>query len=239
MPNSVQEPNEGASGRRYVALIGDIQGSQEADDRAELQERFEEAVEAANAAFNLEADHHVRDLVSPLTITAGDEFQALFRGPQAPVQAIGIVSDEMAPTLLRFGIGLGTLQTEVNPEQAIGMDGSCLRRAREALDDAKERGGWVRTRGFGDFDLDVGRMMDPVGHIRSRWTDRQAEFARALWRRGTQQEVAEDRGLSESTVSESLSASGYHEVTQAQGGFGSLLHTILIIQRSDEGEASP
>lgn len=243
MVDSVEEPNDGASGRRYVALIGDIQGSQQADDRARLQERFEEAVDYANAAVE-----HVNEfyeslpetgrekLVSPMVVTAGDEFQGLFGGPQEAAGAVSVVADWMAPWNLRFGLGLGPLETPVNPDQAIGMDGPCLRRAREALDQAKADDGWLRTRGFGEADRYIGRVVDPIGVLRERWTPRQAEFVHELRRHGTQKEVAQALDVSESTVSESLAAAAYGTIRDAHHALTGLLHTAARWGASTGGE---
>lgn len=218
-------PSEPQSGSRYVALIGDIRGSREAQDRAALQERFQDAVQAVNGFYEALPDSPAnRDkLVSPLVITTGDEFQGLLGGTREAVGAVAAVSDLMAPTTLRFGLGLGGLETPVNPDQATGMDGPCLRRARQALDQAEAEDGWLRTRGFGDVDPDLGRLVDPVGVLRARWTDRQLEFVRALRRHGTQKEVARELGVSESTVSESLRSAAYRTVKEAQEGLQGLL----------------
>lgn len=237
MPASASEANGAPAEPRYVALIGDIQGSREAEDRAALQERFDEAVEAVNGRYNTETEPQLRTLVSPLTVTAGDEFQALFSGPHPEEATLAILamSDEMAPSMLRFGLGYGTLETPPNTDQAIGMDGPCLRNARDGLDQAKDEGGWIRARGFPTPpDLEVGRMMDTVGVLREGWTDRQAEFARSLRRYEFQKAVAEEHDVSESTVSESLSAAGYHEIDRSVTTFGALLKSAVLAQPSEE-----
>jgi hypothetical protein len=212
---------------RYVALIGDIRGSRQADDRAELQERFREAVERANR----ELEDHLGPPASPLTVTAGDEFQALFRAPAASIAALRTVSDEMAPRMLRFGLGCGPLETDLNEEQAIGMDGPCLRRAREALEVAKARDGWVRLGGFGEsrpLDRPLGHLRDPVGALRARWTARQAEIVRTLRRRGgTQKDVAEALDIAPSTVSEALQAAQASTIRDAEHAAIELLEAEL------------
>lgn len=245
MPGSAEEPKGSGPGPRYVALIGDIVGSREAEDRADLQERFREAVERVNDFYEMlpNSSSGPGKLVSPLVVTTGDEFQGLFGSPKAAVGAAGFVSDWMAPYTLRFGLGYGPLETEVNEDQAIGMDGPCFQRARRALERAEAEDGWLRIRGFGDLDHDLGHLADPIGVLRSRWTDRQAEFIRTLrrlneplgWAR--QKDVAQELDVSESTVSESLGAAAYSTVKDAEAGLRGLLHGAVERSRSARGEA--
>jgi hypothetical protein len=128
-----------------------------------------------------------------------------------------VASDRFHPARLRFGIGRGTLETEVNPDQAIGMDGPCFHRARAAIDAARSDGAWLRVAGWpGDLDGHVNALFDLVQCVREDWTDRQAQFARALAEEGTQKRVAARYDVSKSTVSESLSAGHVQEVRRAE-----------------------
>lgn len=232
-----------------MALIGDIRGSREADDRAELQERFRGAMERVEGEF-------AYSLAYPPTITTGDEFQGLFSDPHAARHAISFVSDLMAPTMLRFGLGYGTLEAEPSdPRQAIDLDGPCLRQARRALEDAKNEEGWVRAVGFGPgappdssldgeekrvqeepwrrdaLSVDVGAILDGVGALRSLWTERQAQVVQEFRKGKSGREVAEALGLAPSTVSEHRKAARYDAVRDSEAAFGRFLDTL--IQLSD------
>lgn len=232
--------------RQYVALIGDIQGSREAEDRAELQERFRDVVDRANQELDYE-------LVYPLTITTGDEFQAIFDDPLAARRAITWVSDLMAPTMLRFGLGYGPLEAEPpDPTRTIDLDGPCLRHARRGLDDAKKDDGWVRPVGFrgespsdsvglegtdggrGDdrwrrdaISVETGEIMDAVGALREQWTERQAQVIREFRAGKTGREVADELGLSPSTVSGHRKAARYETVRESEVAFGNLLNSFI------------
>lgn len=223
------------SARVYVALIGDIRGSRELEDRAEVQERFRELVEHLNesiltgSAAGAVATNDGDPLASRLTVTTGDEFQGLLDDGTATVRAAVEASDRFEPAALRFGLGRGTLETDLNEEQAIGMDGPCFHRARAALKAARADEAWIRVAGWPDtLDRHASRMFDLVQAVREDWTDRQAEFARALQAEGTQQRVAERFSVSKSTVSESLSAGHVHEVRAAETSLGELLDEHLL-----------
>lgn len=214
--------NEDVDDPVFVALIGDIRGSRELDDRKQVQEEFKRVVDSLN--------DHIPDsaIASPFTVTTGDEFQALLTDATAAVEAAVSASDRFHPARLRFGIGRGGLDTEVNPNQAIGMDGPCFHRAREAINSAKKDETWLRVGGWSD-DLDgrINSMFDLVRCVREDWTDRQAQFALALKEKGAQKHVADHYEVSKSTVSESLSAGHVHEVRSVEHSLAELLQDTL------------
>ena len=202
----------------FVALIGDIRGSRELADRQEAQVAFKSVVNSLNEQIPSDS------IASPFTVTTGDEFQVLLTDAAAGVEAAVSASDQFHPANLRFGIGRGGLDTEVNPDQAIGMDGPCFHRARDAIDAARQEQAWIRVAGWSsDRDRQLNSLFDLVQCVREGWTDRQAEFARALKEAGTQKRVAARYEVSKSTVSESLSAGHVQEVRAAEDALGALL----------------
>lgn len=202
----------------FVALIGDIRGSRELVDRNEAQKEFKQIVNSLN--------EQIPDgsIASQFTVTTGDEFQVLLTDATDAVEAAVSVSDRFHPAKLRFGLGLGELDTQVNPDQAIGMDGPCFHRAREAINVAETEGAWLRVAGWSNaLDSHVNSMFDLVQCVREGWTERQAQFARALKEEGTQKRVAERYDVAKSTVSESLSAGHVQEVRTAEASLGERL----------------
>lgn len=194
---------------RYVALIGDIRGSRDLEDRAQVQERFERTLEDANETFD-------EAIAADLVITTGDEFQGLFTTPSAALEALVAVADELAPVRFVFGLGHGTLETKLKP-QAVGMDGPCFHRARQALEAASQDQVFARVSGFGSStDPWANTVLDLVGALRQRWTDRQQAFIRAYRELPTQRAVAERFEVSPSVVSESLTAASFHRVHDAE-----------------------
>lgn len=194
---------------RYVALIGDIRGSRDLEDRAQVQERFEGTLEDANETFD-------EAIAADLVITTGDEFQGLFTTPSAALGVLVTIADELAPIRFVFGLGRGTLETKLKP-QAVGMDGPCFHRAREALEAASQQQVFARVSGFGaSTDPWANTVLSLVGVVRERWTDRQRAFIRAYRELPTQRAVAQRFEVSPSVVSESLTAASFHRVHDAE-----------------------
>lgn len=214
--------NEDVTDPVFVALIGDIRGSRNIEDRQEAQQEFKRVVDSLNGQIPNNST------ASQFTVTTGDEFQGLLTDATDAVEAAVSVSDRLHPVRLRFGIGRGELDTEVNPNQAIGMDGPCFHRAREAINSARKDGAWLRVGGWSnDIDGRINSMFDLVQCVREDWTERQAQFALALKKEGAQNRVAERFGVSKSTVSESLSAGHAQEVRNAERSLAALLQDTL------------
>lgn len=202
----------------YVAVIGDIRGSRDHAERSALQQRFAEAIEAAADRSSAEAAPRAGP-----TITTGDEFQALFARSAGAVPLLVDVTENLFPVRLRFGLGLGKLETPLK-EEAVGMDGPCFHEARSALERADDDEAWVRVSGFGRrFDASLAAVFDLVASVRDDWTDRQREFATAYRELGVQQAVADRFEVSKSTVSESLASAHVHEVHGAEAAIADLL----------------
>lgn len=206
----------------YVALIGDIRGSRELENRSEVQKEFKQVIDSLN--------EHIptRSIASPFTVTTGDEFQVLLTDATAAVDAAVSASDRFHPVRLRFGVGRGGIETEVNPNQAIGMDGPCFHLARTAINSARSDGAWIRVGGWSqELDGQINSLFDLVQCVREDWTDRQAQFAHALKQEGVQKHVADRYDVSKSTVSESLSAGHVKEVRKAENALAELLQKTL------------
>lgn len=120
---------------KFLVLIGDIEGSQLVKDRNReaLQEILSDELQAVNVKYK-------EGIVSPYTITLGDEFQAVFdRADTVFVQMLKIMS-AIYPIGVRFSLSVGDIDTPINTDQAIGMDGPAFHKARHGVELLKENG---------------------------------------------------------------------------------------------------
>ena len=146
----------------------------------------------------------------------GGELHGLFRAPDAKVAAAvlrGIAEISGSLTALRpsFGLGLGTLDSELKLD-AIGLAGPCIDRARKAQKSARKGALWGGARGFGESrDHALTALLVLLGGIRSGWTRKQAGYALAA-RDKMQKDVAADFGVRPSVVCESLRSARFEEV---------------------------
>ncbi len=200
----------------YVAVIGDLIASRALADRAGAQERVIEALATANERW---ADA----LAARFVVTLGDEFQGLLIRPDPLVDVVSTVERALGGLRVRYGVGSGELRTPLRDE-AIGMDGPCFHRAREAVERGKHDDRWITVAGFGDErDALLNGVLRLMGSVRGSWTAVQAETVFAAREAAEQKEVARGRGVSEATVSKALKAAHYDAYIEGERTVARLL----------------
>lgn len=108
--------------------MGDIIAS---SDKApeQLANRLANLIKRTNTAFK-------QDLLSPLTVTLGDEFQGVARDAKAAVSIMLYLEKQWlknAEIELRYSWVQGQIDTAINPDIAYGMLGPALTHARKML----------------------------------------------------------------------------------------------------------
>jgi hypothetical protein len=117
---------------KYLVLIGDVIGSKQLPARAHFQRRLKSALQGLNAGR--------RALISPYTLTLGDEFQAVYRDSSGLFADVFTLLAAVAPVQVRFAVAVGEIVTPINSTQSIGMDGSAFHLARARLEKLKGQG---------------------------------------------------------------------------------------------------
>lgn len=213
------ESDDEADGTIFFALIGDLVGSRELEDRAGVQRSLLDVLEALNAELSPNA------LAAPLALSRGDEVQGLLAGPEAAVQIVVGIGDRLYPASMAWGLGAGGLATDPGREVSV-LDGPCFHRARSALEAAREEGAWLRVRGFPPpHDEVLDALFRLMGAVRSRWTETQVTYIRGV-RDALQKEVARRAGVSKSTVSQVLQNARFKEVREAESAVRALLRWL-------------
>lgn len=116
---------------KYISLIGDIVDSKKInkENREKIQENLNKDLFYFNSLYR-------NEIAGNLVITLGDEFQGLFYDAKAPFEVITYLQVAY-PVKIRYGMGIGRLHTNLSNQDAIGSDGPCWWRAREAIDEIK------------------------------------------------------------------------------------------------------
>ena len=117
---------------QVLVLIADIVESRSIPKRAAYQRKLQEFLETMNARSR-------QSLLSPYTITVGDEFQAVYRNTRSLFGDIMQTVDHSFPNRIRFSLSYGPISTELNPRAALGMDGPAFSNARSLLNTLKKQ----------------------------------------------------------------------------------------------------
>ncbi len=113
--------------REFVAIIGDLKNSRNLDNRRIVQELLDETLKDINTTYK---PHIASDFI----ITLGDEFQGLLTHIDpifSIIEKLNLIM--MDHITIRYGIGIGTIETSINQLAAIGADGPAYHNAREML----------------------------------------------------------------------------------------------------------
>ena len=206
--------------KNYIAVIGDVVGSRSAGDRSELQDRLGGGLRDVNTAFG-------EYIAAEFVLTVGDEFQGLMSAAGGLDLILSTLRMHAFPAELRFGIGVGTLETALR-SQAIGMDGRCFHNAREAIERAAERRTPVEVQADGPEDAPFEVYSLLYGVIRSRWTTRQREVVDLSASGLEGREVAEYLSITPSAVSQHLRAAGAKELRAARKEWRAQIERALL-----------
>ena len=109
-----------------IALIGDIRTSREIQSRDQFQEKLKYLLTELNQQSST--------ILSPYTLTIGDEFQALFEKSNGILlECVKIIAGTY-PEKVRISLGIGEITTAINRRQALGMDGPAFHNARTGIE---------------------------------------------------------------------------------------------------------
>lgn len=181
----------------YLAIIGDVVGSRDVEDRKNLQQRLRVAVDRANRLYT-------NSIAAGFVLTIGDEFQGLLKDVEEVDKLLADIRASVHPIELRFGLGFGGLDTPLEIV-ALGMDGTCFQRARTAIERAESHESLI--------DVETPQP-DPGFHIysllyaglRQRWTMRQKQVFDLSMSGVPGKSIALRLGITASAVSQHLRA---------------------------------
>lgn len=194
-----------------VAVIADISHSRSHADRRSLQQ----AVTTAFARVD-----QIVPSVQPLEATVGDEFQAVYEGLPAALRATLLARLQLPEGVdCRFGLGFGAVHAIGASRLGTLQDGSAWWSAREAIDEARRneysRLGFVRT--WFRADASAPQSPDPGlvnaylllrDQVVSGMSERSRRLLLGQLLDTTQEQLAQQEGITQSAVSQNLSRSG-------------------------------
>lgn len=201
---------------KYIILIGDIVNSRDNKHRDQLQRGFQQCLATLNRS--------PKGMVSPYTITLGDEFQVVLTdGNRAISDAIKIQA-ALHPTKIRFSFAIGELTTPINKKHAIGMDGPAFYSAREGIDELKESGALFQINGFNQPTAELANTcLKLVSNTVERWKNYRWDIMVALGEKREVKEIAADLGISDKAVYKSISDGHIKDVMHALNILGAMM----------------
>jgi len=193
-----------------VTVIGDIVLSRGISERSAFQRRLKQALGALNRRHP--------DILSPYTVTLGDEFQAVYRRADRLFRDFTFLQRMLCPNRIRFAIGIGTLTTPLNARMAIGMDGPAFHVARKGMEEMKQSGGLLRVMpDDGAGAAWVNPTLDLLSHVTVGWKQNRVEVLQRLLDGEDPQAIARAMKLTPAAVYKNIQAGGLSTIQTLSG----------------------
>jgi len=195
----------------YFAIIGDVVDSRKIDNRDDVQKQYVEVINRINKEYS-------EDIASKFLITLGDSFQGLLNKSDHILEIIEKIEKLMAPFKLRFGIGVGNINTSIAIEDSSLTDGPAYHNARFAIDEVKTLHSRSKCTSnvlvHSDntvLDNLINSSISLCNTIKSSWTDKQKQVINlSMNEKKSQVEIAEQLNIKQPSVNSRLQSSNVY-----------------------------
>lgn len=203
----------------YFVITADIVRSRELLKKGMRREFFLEAVNKAN-------DLCSESLSVPFSLMRGDEIQGLVADADFLPKAVRRLRYSFLPAILRIGIGIGGISTEVK-STSWEMDGEAFYRAREALTSCGDNVLTVVKMGNPFVEGTATALFALIDALESKWTAGQWEAVIAYEIYGTYQKAGEILKVAPQNVSKRCHAARWPAVVEGEKAIVKLLKFAL------------
>jgi len=165
---------------------------------SDLMNEFMRIVEDCNAVY-------AGAILSPYTITLGDEFQGVADSLKSAVESILFLEDRLLTVhpafMLRYVIVFGEIDTPINPRIAHGMTGSGLVAARELLTKKRKRRRRFQLKLFDlPYNDDLNMLFRLLELLSGHWKEKDYALVRELVWNDNDADVASRFGKTKSQI---------------------------------------
>lgn len=214
---SVDQESRPETGSPVAAVIVDIVQSRAYPDQSELFDRVGGELDRINDRLRP---------IGPLAFTVGDELQGVMRSVPLAMDTTLLLQLHLSGICrVRCGIGWGEITAQGGTGEYRGQSGSAWWRAREALDRVARSSraqGWPRTlhtwiEGPPEVETDHARaFLLCRDELLDRLDELGARIALGLIEGRTQQEIADQAGITQSSVAHRIARSGLYSLVRAR-----------------------
>lgn len=203
----------------YISIVGEILPSKEMEERKTRQKKLHSILEKIN-------QEHAEDISAKFLPTIENEFQGLVCKGCNLMRLLLEIKNELYPYKVRFGIGIGEIESDFQSENAITISGPGYEKARESLKILQNRDA-KKQKTFTDIHLEIVGEQNERVHLmntifsllttlESEWSNRQREIIYNMLKyQDTQSTVAKRFGVTQSTIQKTLTAGKYYAYEEA------------------------
>lgn len=191
-------------GAESYVVLADVVESREVDDRNAFRDDLVETLEYVN-------ETHSESIRTPFEPIKGiDEFGGVLDELAPICEVLSDVLNGLHPVSVRFGVAGGRVDVNETANAVAEMDGPAFHQADRLLSRAEGDEVYAYVDTDQPTDVLVSSTINLLLMYREHWTDRQVEVVRSYERYGTQSDAADELGVRQQAVSESLKRAGYN-----------------------------
>lgn len=210
---------ENKSNKIYVAIIGDIIDSKKINNRNEVQQKLKQILNEINQLYD--------PIISAnFMISLGDEFQGLLNTQEDTFEIINYIEMNMFPTKIRFGIGVGTIDTDINKNNSLEIAGPAYYNSRKCitvLNEHKRSYEKIITntliysgKKLETEDNLINSILSLITISKSKWKEKTIRIIKSYINNGyNQYNVANELGVQQPTISKTLNNSNYYTINNS------------------------
>jgi len=205
---------------KFIVVIGDIVLSRKIKDRVSFDEIMLNTMEELN--------QHNPGILSPYTLTIGDEIQAVFKEASSLFHDAISILTAIYPGKMRFSFGVGELTKPINPERAIGMDGPAFYNARVGIGLLKKTTDLFYISGEDIPHLNLLRqILTLISFHMSKWNRTRLQTLMMLQDRVCVKEIAARLQISDKAVYKTISAGNLDVIIQLFNNIETILNECV------------
>lgn len=207
---------------KHIVLIADMVRSREIGERSGFQAKLERLLGELSPGND--------SIVSPYTITIGDEFQAVFRSADNLFYDVFTILANLHPVQVRFSFGIGEITTRINHRQALGMDGEAFYNARGGMENLKKSGSLFGISGLTPpYSELVNDMLSLVSGLIGEWRNNNRHFILSyLYENIKVSSMAERLGISEQAVYKNINSGQLDKIKSVFDDMGKAINKDLL-----------
>ena len=218
----------------YVAIIGDIIDSKKINNRNEVQQKLKRVLLEINQSYD-------EIIAANFMISLGDEFQGLICKQEKVFDIINDIEMNMFPVKIRFGIGVGKIDTDIFKNNTLEIAGPAYYNARKSISILNERkksyekiatniiidsGDKLRTQ-----DELINSILSLIYISKSKWKQNSINVIKSYLKNNCNQyAVAKDLGVQQPAISKTLNNSNFYTINHS---YNVLKNTMK--ERDDNG----
>jgi hypothetical protein len=205
-----------------IVLIGDLIESRKLSNRGRAATQKD--LKTVLGQINRDAS----GILSPWTITLGDEFQAVYQSAGSLFTHLWTIMAAIHPVYARFSVSAGAITTPINRKQAIGMDGPAFHAARDGVNILKKDEGLLRVN---IQNPEIERLMNASLMLVSKemlgWNSNRFHILQKLGQGEEVSRIAADMGLSEVAVYKNRKAGALDVILELTASLSTMINVGL------------